>query len=73
MYELCTVAGSVIGSFPAWTPVKGPLRKIRYEWVRRCPIFDYSESGVRRLFEDAGFARTEISTRRSGFLARAWR
>jgi SAM-dependent methyltransferase len=73
MYELSTAAGSVIASFPAWTPLKGPLRKIRYEWVHRCPIFDYDEAGVRALFEGAGFARTELRSRRTGVLARAWR
>jgi SAM-dependent methyltransferase len=73
MYELCAAAGSVVASFPAWTPLKGPLRKIRYERIHRCPIFDYTETGVRGLFEDAGFARTDIRGRRTGFLARAWR
>jgi ubiquinone/menaquinone biosynthesis C-methylase UbiE len=73
MYELCAAGGSVVASFPTWTPLKGPLRKVRYEWIHRCPIFDYSEAGVRALFADAGFARTEIRIRRSGYLARSWR
>ncbi len=65
-------AGSVVASFPRWSWVKGPIRKIRYEVVNSCPIFNYTERELRFLFGAAGFARTEITPRgRGGYLVRA--
>jgi SAM-dependent methyltransferase len=67
MSELCT--GTVVASFPRWTWTKGPIRKVRYEMINRCPIFDYTEQQLRELFSD--FPRVEIQSGRSGFLLRA--
>ena len=64
-------SGSVVASFPRWTWTKGPLRKLRYEVINNCPIFDYTEEGLRRLFADAGFASVALDRGKSGFLARA--
>jgi len=68
--ELTT--GSVVASFPRWTWTKGPIRKLRYQVINNCPIFDYTEDGLRRIFEDAGF-RPQIRSGGSGFLVRAYR
>jgi SAM-dependent methyltransferase len=65
--ELC--AGTAVASFPRWTWTKGPIRKVRYEVINRCPIFDYREAQLCELFAD--FARVEIQPGRSGFLLRA--
>src|SRR5438105_871799 len=74
MFELCSPDGCVVGSFPAWSPVKGPIRKVRYEWIGDCPIFNYSSDGLERMFRGSGFDRVEIgSPGRSGFLVRAYR
>jgi SAM-dependent methyltransferase len=67
--ELCS--GSAVASFPRWTWTKGPVRKFRYEMINNCPIFDYDRDGIRRLFDDAGFAKITIRQGRSGFLVRA--
>jgi SAM-dependent methyltransferase len=67
--ELCS--GSAVASFPRWTWTKGPVRKVRYEVINNCPIFDYDRDGIRRLFDDAGFATITIRQGRSGFLVRA--
>ncbi len=64
-------SGSVVASFPRWTWTKGPVRKFRYEVINNCPIFDYTEDGLRRLLTDAGFARTDVRPGKSGFLVRA--
>jgi SAM-dependent methyltransferase len=69
MGELC--GGSVVASFPRWTWRKGPIRKLRYEVINNCPIFDYTEPGLRAVFADAGFAHVELHEGTSGFLARA--
>lgn len=74
MFERCAPGGCVVGSFPAWSLLKGPMRKVRYEWIGDCPIFNYQRPGLERLFRSAGFARVELHTPgRSGFLARAYR
>lgn len=70
MYEVC--AGSVVGSFPRWTWTKGPVRKLRYEVINNCPIFDYTEPQLRRMFSEAGFEHVEVhAPGRSGFLVHA--
>jgi SAM-dependent methyltransferase len=64
-------SGSVVASFPRWTWTKGPIRKIRYEVINNCPIFDYTESGLRSLLFEAGFTKQSIRHGKSGFLVRA--
>jgi SAM-dependent methyltransferase len=74
MFGLCAPGGCVVGSFPAWSLLKGPLRKVRYEWIGNCPIFNYTEPELDQLLRGSGFGRIEIlAPGRSGFLARAWR
>jgi len=74
MFELCAPGGCVVGSFPAWSAIKGPIRKVRYEWIGDCPIFNYTRHGLELMFEASGFGPVEImSPGRSGFLARARR
>ena len=74
MFELSSAGGCVVGSFPAWSWVKGPVRKARYEWIGDCPIFNYTRDGLGQLFREAGFARVEIfAPGRSGFLLRIHR
>jgi SAM-dependent methyltransferase len=74
IFELCAPGGCVVGSFPAWSTVKGPVRKVRYEWIGDCPIFNYNRPQLEQMFSAAGFERAEIlSPGRSGFLVRAYR
>jgi SAM-dependent methyltransferase len=74
MFEHCAPGGVVVGSFPAWSLIKGPIRKVRYEWIGDCPIFNYSPRGIERLFGEAGFSRVEVrAPGRSGFLVQAYR
>jgi len=68
--EVCS--GSFAGSFPRWSWLKGPVRKLRYEVLNNCPIFNYTEPGLRTMFETAGFPHAEIVHRgRTGYLVRA--
>jgi SAM-dependent methyltransferase len=69
MRELIAPGGSVVASFPRWTWTKGPIRKLRYELINNCPIFDYTRDGLMQLF--AGFSNIEIRPGKSGFLLRA--
>jgi SAM-dependent methyltransferase len=69
MSELLAPGGSVVASFPRWTWTKGPIRKLRYEVINNCPIFDYTQEGLTQLF--AGYSSVEIRPGKSGFLLRA--
>jgi SAM-dependent methyltransferase len=69
MSELLAPGGSVVASFPRWTWTKGPIRKLRYEVINNCPIFDYTRDGLMELFAD--YTNVEIRPGKSGFLLRA--
>ena len=71
MADLSAPGGSVVASFPRWTWTKGPIRKLRYEVINNCPIFDYTQDGLLQLF--SGFSKVEIRPGKSGFLLRATR
>jgi SAM-dependent methyltransferase len=74
MFALAAPGGCVVGSFPTWSLVKGPIRKVRYEWIGDCPIFNYSRRELELMFGASGFDRVEIAAPgRSGYLVRAYR
>ena len=74
MFNVTTPGGCVVGSFPTWSWLKGPVRKVRYEWIGNCPIFNYSRRELELMFGASGFDRVEIaSPGRSGYLVRAYR
>jgi len=67
---LCS--GVMVASFPRWSLVKGPLRKLRYEVINNCPVFNYTERELRLMFGAAGFGKVDFLHRgRSGFVVRA--
>jgi SAM-dependent methyltransferase len=66
--DLC--GRSAVASFPRWNWLKGPVRKLRYEVINNCPIFNYTERELRFLF-GTSFSRVLIKQGRSGFLVRA--
>jgi SAM-dependent methyltransferase len=72
--ELTAPGGSVAASFPRWDWLKGPVRKVRYEVINNCPIFDYTRPQLQRLFTEAGFSKVDIrQPGRGGYLVRAVR
>jgi SAM-dependent methyltransferase len=72
IFEACASGGAVVGSFPAFSPLKGPIRKLRYEVIGDCPIFNYTRRELELMFGAAGFEPVEVlSPGRSGFLVRA--
>jgi 2-polyprenyl-3-methyl-5-hydroxy-6-metoxy-1,4-benzoquinol methylase len=74
MFSLCAQGGCVVGSFPTFSLLKGPVRKVRYEWIGDCPIFNYSRRELELMLGASGFEQVEIlSPGRSGFLVRARR
>jgi SAM-dependent methyltransferase len=74
MFDLTAPGGCVVGSFPTWSWLKGPARKVRYEWIGNCPIFNYSRRELELMFGASGFERVEVaSPGHSGYLVRAYR
>jgi SAM-dependent methyltransferase len=74
MFELCASGGCVVGSFPSWSLFKGPVRKVRYEWIGDCPIFNYSRRELELMLGASGFDPVELKRPgRSGYLVRAYR
>jgi 2-polyprenyl-3-methyl-5-hydroxy-6-metoxy-1,4-benzoquinol methylase len=74
MLELCAPGGSMVASFPSWSLIKGPVRKVRYEWIGDCPIFNYTRRELELMLGATGFDQVEIlSPGRSGYLVRARR
>jgi SAM-dependent methyltransferase len=74
MFSLCAPGGSLVASFPTWSLIKGPVRKVRYEWIGDCPIFNYSRRELDLMLGASGFEQVEIlSPGRSGYLVRARR
>lgn len=50
---------SVIASFPSISPLRTPLRKVRYA-LKNCPVYFYRPDGIAGLAEAAGFPRYTI-------------
>ena len=74
MFDLTAPGGCVVGSFPTWSWLKGPVRKVRYEWIGNCPIFNYSRRELQLMFGASGFDRVDTaSPGHSGYLVRAYR
>ncbi len=62
----------IYGSFPGWTMIRSPLRKIRYA-LRGCPTHFYRRSRIKQLFDRVGFGPPLIKFVPSGHLAWAAR
>ena len=58
--KMASVASKkIIASFPGNSPVRAPLRKFRYA-VRGCPVYFYTEAGLKQIFEQAGMPQARI-------------
>lgn len=63
--------GTVFATFPRWDWVKGPSRYVRYNIVRRCPIYNYTARELEFLFKSNNFSRVEIDQQSSGIYVEA--
>lgn len=61
---MADVADEVIASFPTPTPVRMPLRKLRYS-MRNCPVYFYWRGEIEDMYRAAGLTRLDV--RRLGF------
>ncbi len=60
---------SFLASFPKYTLIHGTQRKIRYNWIKKCPVYFYTDSQLDLLCREAPFSQFNIfSSRRGLFL-----
>jgi SAM-dependent methyltransferase len=62
LFDHTAPGGCMVASFPAWSLMKGPIRKVRYEWIGGCPIFNYTQRDVQLLLAASGFDPVQISS-----------
>lgn len=56
-----------VASFPKFTPIWGIQRMIRYKWVKRCPIYNYTAERLEHLYRQAEFKRRQVIPCHKGF------
>jgi cyclopropane fatty-acyl-phospholipid synthase-like methyltransferase len=56
-----------LASFPKFTLIWGIQRHIRYNLIRKCPIYNYTRTQLDRLFSEAPFEQYEIIGNSRGF------
>jgi ubiquinone/menaquinone biosynthesis C-methylase UbiE len=49
----------VVASFPGVSPIRAPLRKLRYA-LRGCPVYFYTGAELRQICHEAGLAKFRI-------------
>jgi ubiquinone/menaquinone biosynthesis C-methylase UbiE len=49
----------VVASFPGVSPIRAPLRKLRYA-LRGCPVYFYTSTRLRQICHEAGLAQFRI-------------
>ena len=49
----------VVASFPGRSPIRAPLRKLRYA-LRGCPVYFYTGTRLRQICHEAGLAKFRI-------------
>lgn len=57
--RMMQLAGTVVASFPGMSPVRAPLRKIRYA-LRGCPVHFYTGARLKQICHDAGLRNFRI-------------
>lgn len=60
-----TAALAVIASFPRWTLVRAPLRKVRYG-LRNCPVYFFDQEGLEALCREVGLRQYRLVPYASG-------
>jgi len=56
-----------LASFPRFTPIWGIQRMVRYYWIKRCPIYNYTSEQLERLYRGAKFQQYQIIPAGKGF------
>lgn len=54
--------GTFLSAWPRLWTWRMPVRKLRLEYIRRCPVYFFRKSQARRLLEEAGFEVLSVET-----------
>lgn len=57
-----------VASFPRFTTIWGIQRAIRYYWIKKCPIYNYTAEQLEHLYREAPFRHYQIKPYKRGFL-----
>lgn len=57
-----------VASFPRFTPIWGIQRIIRYKWIKKCPIYNYSQKQLTQLYNEAPFKGSRVIPCGKGFV-----
>jgi SAM-dependent methyltransferase len=60
-----------VASFPRFTPVWGFQRHIRYNWIKKCPIYYYNQKQLEHLYSEASFEEFQVIPCGKGFVGTA--
>jgi SAM-dependent methyltransferase len=56
-----------VASFPKFTPIWGLQRTIRYHYIKKCPIYNYTREQLEQLYSEAPFKNCLIIPCAKGF------
>lgn len=56
-----------VASFPKFTPIWSIQRMIRYYWIKKCPIYNYTVEQLKRLYFETHFQHYQIIPCEKGF------
>jgi SAM-dependent methyltransferase len=56
-----------VASFPRFTPIWGVQRHIRYNWIKKCPIYYYNQNQLSHLYREAAFEEFQVIPCGKGF------
>ena len=60
-----------LASFPRSSPLWRMQRTIRYTWIKRCPIYEYSRQQIEALYQESGFSSFHVIPLTHGFFVTA--
>lgn len=57
-----------VASFPRFTSIWGVQRHIRYNWIKKCPIYYYNQKQLGHLYSEASFEEFRVIPCGKGFV-----
>jgi 2-polyprenyl-3-methyl-5-hydroxy-6-metoxy-1,4-benzoquinol methylase len=64
--------GRFLASYPCNEGIWAFQRKVRYQWMKGVPIFDYTPDRLVAIYRDAGFESLKIVEMKRGLFVVAW-
>ncbi|MEW6113440.1 MAG: methyltransferase domain-containing protein [Thermodesulfobacteriota bacterium] len=64
--------GRFLASYPCNEGIWAFQRKVRYRWMKRVPVFDYTRNRLETLYKESGFESLQIVEMKRGLFVIAW-